>query len=321
MRHGLLVVGLVMLMVSGCKESSSERSSTALAQGRSDSAGTQALDERQTFLKENIEFQLRQQLGGQSVLVGPVSDSEFEGFDQGTFSVGRNVYKFLTTEDDSRIVFLAMDPFATLSGDEMAAVLEQEAETARRQKEEAERDLASAAKSVPSRGNPEAPVTVVEFSDFECPYCRRGFDTMEQLLEKRGDQIRFVYLHYPLDFHPWAKPSAVASVCAAEQDHDAFWTLHDYYFRNQQTIGQGNVLAKSREALSKSKLDLARWETCASDTTSSAHKEALAIVDSHAGLGARLGVTGTPGFFINGTFLSGAQPLAKFEEAIDEALR
>ncbi len=321
MRHGLLVVGFATLLLAACKQDVEDRSSTAMAQDRSDSTGETALDERQTFLKENIEFQLRQQLGDRSVLIGPIEDSDFDGFDQGTFTVGRDVYRFLTTDDDSRIIFLAMDPFTTLSGDEMATILEREAEGSRQQKEEAERDLASAARSVPSRGNPDAAVTVVEFSDFECPYCLRGFNTMEELLEKRGDHVRFVYLHYPLSFHPWAKPSAVASVCAAEQDHDAFWTLHDYYFRNQKAIEPGNVLAKSREALAGTSIDMARWQTCASDSSSSAYKEALAIVDSQAGLGSRLGVTGTPGFFINGTFISGAQPLAAFEAAIDEAMR
>ena len=323
MRSPYPIIAIVAWTLSGCADGTQNESARSeIDSFPTDSVVTNiVLDSRQEFLKDNIEFQLRDNLEGRSIIIGPIADSEFDGFDKGSFTVGREMYHFLVTEDDERIVFLAKDPFETLTGEERAAILEEKAREARQDEEQRLKDLAEAVNDAPARGDPAAAVTVVEFSDFECPYCKRGFDTVEQLLEKHGDDIRFVYLHYPLNFHPWAEPSAVASVCAAEQDHEAFWTLHDFYFRNQDEMEAENVVEKSRTALQGSGLDLVRWESCAADTSSEAHQEALAVVGAQADLAVRMGVTGTPGFFVNGRFISGAQPLERFEEAIEEAKR
>ena len=121
--------------------------------------------------------------------------------------------------------------------------------------------------------------------------------------------------------HPWAKPAAIASVCAAQQDDDAFWTLHDSYFRNQQTIDPSNVLAMSREYLSESGLDFDVWSTCAGNAESEAYQQASNAIDNAMATGGTYGVSGTPGFFVNGRFINGALPLETFEEVIDEILQ
>lgn len=301
---------IVLALSAGCN----------LSGDNSSTGDPAAMTKRQEDLKRNIEFHLREQLGGRSVTVGPIEDSDVPGFDRSTFSVGRETYPVLVDEDDSHVLLLAMEPLANLSAEEMAERRAVESREANAEADALSMVLTAEAANLPSRGNPTAPVTIVEFSDFECPYCRRGFDTIEQLLEKRGSDVRLVYMHFPLNNHPWAKPSAIAATCAAEQDEAAFWTLHDYYFRNQDAIEVDNVVAKSREALTGSGLGLAEWEACATQEDSEAYQSAVAAVDAQMALGMRSGVTGTPGFFVNGTFLNGAQPLEAFEAAIDAAM-
>ncbi|MEM1178143.1 MAG: thioredoxin domain-containing protein, partial [Acidobacteriota bacterium] len=128
-----------------------------------------------------------------------------------------------------------------------------------------------------------------------------------------------VFKHFPLGFHPWAKPAAVAANCAANQNDDAFWLLHDKFFEHQKELNPENVMAKSKEFLTGSDLNMATWSACAEDKESAEYKAAAALVDSDMNLGKSLGVTGTPGFFVNGTFLNGAQPLAAFEPLIQQA--
>lgn len=280
---------------------------------------TTSLSGRQQHLKENIEYQLREGLKGRSVTVGPIEDSDFTGFDKSSFEVGRDHFPLLVSEDDKHILLLAAEPLSALSSEEIAASLKKEAEEEEQAAAERAVKLADESQRSPVRGNAQAAVTVVEFSDFECPYCRRGFSTMNELMAKHADDVRFVYMHFPLPFHPWARPSAIASACAAQQGDGAFWALHDYYFENQNAVEVSNVIEKSRDVLKGTGVDLSDWETCATDTTSDMHAKAVSLVDTQLQLGRDAGVTGTPGFFVNGTFISGAQPLDVFEKAIEEA--
>jgi len=172
-----------------------------------------------------------------------------------------------------------------------------------------------------SRGPDDAPVTIFEFSDFQCPYCARGFDTVEELLQRYPEEIRFVYLHYPLSNHNWAKPAAIASICAANQDDEAFWPLHDSYFRNQGDITPETVIEDSRRHLEGTGIDLDLWQTCALDMESADYLYAEAKVEASMEAAERdFGVTGTPAFFINGQRLSGAHPIETFEEIVQELL-
>ncbi len=160
----------------------------------------------------------------------------------------------------------------------------------------------------PIRGPKVAPVTIVEYSDFHCPYCRRVQPTLLQLLAKYPTQVRLVYKHLPLDgLHPQARKFAEASWCAAEQDR--FWQFHDAVY------GAANAAATPLADLAgKSGLDVARFETCL------ASGKAAPVVQAQADEGARHGVNGTPGFFINGRSLSGAVPFETFVRVIDEEL-
>lgn len=160
----------------------------------------------------------------------------------------------------------------------------------------------------PPRGPANAPVTLVEFSDFQCPFCQRANPTVQQVLKTYGDRIRFVYRHYPLPNHPNARPAAEAAACA--QDQGKFWEYHDTLFANPSKLSDAD-LKQHAAALG---LDTAAFNRC---VDSHAHK---ADVDADMTAANELGVTGTPAFFINGRALEGAQPFDAFKRIIDEEL-
>ncbi len=160
----------------------------------------------------------------------------------------------------------------------------------------------------PARGPAEAPVTIVEFSDFQCPYCSRVGPTLAALRAQYPSQVRIVYKHLPLSFHRSALPAAKASVAAQRQGK--FWEMHDLLFANQKKLDEATFKGHA-EALG---LDLARFEA---DLKSS---EVAALVAKDQAEARALGVTGTPGFFVNGRFLSGAKPVSSFQKLIDAEL-
>ena len=272
---------------------------------------------RKEQILENLKYKIPQ-LRETYIVMGEIIESEIDGLDEGSFSInGRQTYKYLVTEDNEKLFLLAADPIdVSMSADEIAGAMEEERKAEALAALERAQELNAFAAGMPVRGNPDAPVTILEFSDFQCPYCARGFTTIEQLLEKYPDDVKFVYLHLPLGNHPWAKPAAIASVCAAQQDDEAFWTLHDSYFRNQRSLNPNNVLEKSREFLAGSAIDFDTWSICAGDTESEAYQGASMAVESSMETAGKFGVSGTPGFFVNGHFLNGAQPLETFEELI-----
>lgn len=168
----------------------------------------------------------------------------------------------------------------------------------------------------PSKGPKDAPVTIVEFSDFQCPYCSRAYTTLKtQVLPEYGDKVRLVYKNFPLSFHNWAELSGIATECAYDQDEAAFWTLYSYYFDNQREVTAENIKDKTIEALKDSKVDIAKWTKCYDG------KETADRVRNDMAEGQSVGVTGTPAFLINGRFLSGAQPFARFKAIIDDELQ
>jgi protein-disulfide isomerase len=160
----------------------------------------------------------------------------------------------------------------------------------------------------PAKGPATAPIEIVEFSDFQCPYCLRVTPTVNQVLKAYGDRIRFVYRHYPLPNHPNARPAAEAAVCAADQGK--FWPYHDRLFEDPSKLGQSEL---KRDAADLG-LDTAKFDACVDS-----HKFKTTVdADLQAGLEA--GVDGTPAFFINGRMISGAQPFDVFKRIIDEEL-
>jgi protein-disulfide isomerase len=160
----------------------------------------------------------------------------------------------------------------------------------------------------PFQGPSNAPIEIVEFSDFQCPYCLRAHPTVKQVLDTYGNKVRFVYRNYPLPSHPNAFPAAEAAQCANEQGQ--FWAYHDRLFADQTKLSDTDLKA-SAAALG---LDAGRFNACVDS-----HKY-KARIDADMRAGNEVGVNGTPAFFINGRMLSGAQPYDEFKRVIDEEL-
>ncbi len=161
----------------------------------------------------------------------------------------------------------------------------------------------------PIRGTADAPVTLVEFSDFHCPFCKRVQPTLTQVLEKYPGKVRLLFRHLPLDaLHPQARNAAEASWCA--QDQGKFWEYHDLLFANAPKAAQDDLKHYAEQIA----LDMKTFESCLSRN---AHRDSIQRdIDEVS----KLGMSGTPAFFINGRPLSGAQPLEKFVQVIDEEL-
>ncbi|HEX9942387.1 MAG TPA: thioredoxin domain-containing protein [Thermoanaerobaculia bacterium] len=161
----------------------------------------------------------------------------------------------------------------------------------------------------PSRGPANAPVTIVEFSDFQCPFCSRLTPTLKQVEEKYGNKVRIVFRQYPLPFHQNAQKAAEASLCAADQGK--FWEMHDAMFANQQALGVDQLKAKAAELGLKAD----QFNQC---LDSGKH---AATIQADMKEGSAAGVSGTPAMFINGRFISGAVPLEQVTMVIDDELR
>ncbi len=160
----------------------------------------------------------------------------------------------------------------------------------------------------PSKGSANAPIELVEFSDFQCPFCLRADPTVRQVLSTYGDKIRFVYRHYPLPNHPFARPAAEAAACAGEQGK--FWPYHDRLFANPSKLTDADL----KQHASELGLNTTQFNSCV-DT----HK-LKALIDADVKDGEEAGVNGTPAFYINGRMISGAQPYEVFKKIIDEEL-
>ncbi|RKG93714.1 thioredoxin [Corallococcus sp. CA053C] len=160
----------------------------------------------------------------------------------------------------------------------------------------------------PVKGSVNALVTLVEFSDYECPFCSRAHNTVVQLQKDYGSKLRVVMRQNPLSFHPHAKPASLAALAAGEQGK--YWDMHDLLFANNKKLD-----AESLESYAKQiGLDVAKWKA---DMAESRLSDTIA---KEQALASQLGANGTPAFFINGRFLSGAQPIENFKGLIDEEL-
>jgi len=160
----------------------------------------------------------------------------------------------------------------------------------------------------PVRGNPKATVTLIEFSDFQCPYCQRVRPTMTRLRQVYSDRVRFAFRHYPLDFHPQAQKAGEAAACAGEQGK--FWEMHDRLWDNPTKLQVPDLKAHA-ETLGLATADFA---SCL-DSGRFAD-----LVDNDLRAGQEYGVSGTPAFFVNGRPLVGAQPFEAFQQVIDDEL-
>jgi protein-disulfide isomerase len=231
----------------------------------------------------------------QTITVTDVKDSPIKGAKEGTLKVGGQSVPFLASADGKYVVFGAVEDITV---DPSKAVM-------------AKINL----KNEPFRGKADADVVIVEYSDFQCPFCSRGYATMEdQVIKTYGDQVKFYYKNFPLAFHKWAEPAAIAAECAKQQKPDSFWVLYNYFFKNQKDLNETNVKEKAWGVLSSEGIDKAKWDDCFDN------KKTLPQIRADMAEGQSVGVSGTPSFVINGRLLVGAQPFEKFKAVIDDEL-
>jgi protein-disulfide isomerase len=165
------------------------------------------------------------------------------------------------------------------------------------------------AEDAPVKGPANAPITIVEFSDFQCSYCKRAVSVIDQVLERYPDKVKLAFRDFPIGtIHPQAEKAAEAAHCAAEQGK--FWEFHDLLFEKQDSIPTTNF-AEHAKALG---LEVSTFQTCLDG------RKYQEKVERNYAAGVKAGVSGTPAFFINGRLLSGAQPLEAFKAVIDEEL-
>jgi protein-disulfide isomerase len=160
----------------------------------------------------------------------------------------------------------------------------------------------------PVRGNAAAPVTIVEFSDFQCPYCARVTPTLAHVREVYGDKVKIVFKDYPLPNHAQAPKAAEAARCASEQQK--FWEMHDAMFANQRAL-EVPGLKQTARAIG---LDGAKFDQCLDSG------KWAGVIGEGSALGDKMGVNSTPTLYVNGRALVGAMPFENFKSIIDEEL-
>jgi protein-disulfide isomerase len=242
------------------------------------------------------------------VTLGPLHSSEFANFDALTVTFSstskKQEFDFLLSQDHKTLMRVTkMD----LTSDPYSAVMQKIDVSGR-----------------PTRGNKDAKVKVVNFDDFECPFCSRLHATLfPTLFKEYSDRVAFIYKDYPLeDIHPWAVHAAVDANCLGAQNNDAYWDYADYLHGNQSTIstqkrpdGQNAELDKLATAQGqKHNLDEPKLQACLKAQDEKAVRASMKEGES-------LGVDATPAMFINGQKLDGAVPEEEVRQALDEALK
>ena len=262
-------------------------------------------------LSQRIERQLRASYNVPATVkvdLSPLRTSEFPNYDALTVAFDndgkKQTYEFLLSKDQKTLIRMTrMD----LSKDPYAEIMKK-----------------IDVKGRPIRGNPNSKVVVVNYDDFQCPYCSRIHETLfPELLKEYGDRLAFIYKDFPLsDIHPWAMHAAVNANCLAAQSNDAYWDFADYIHANRQVVNSEKGLDNQLAALDrittteaeKFKVDTAKLQPCikaqATDSVKASVKE-----------GEALGVTGTPTMFVNGEMIDGARPVGEFRALFDSALR
>jgi protein-disulfide isomerase len=242
----------------------------------------------QTPTQKNIEAYLRHlyAFGPDVVLVvGPPKATSVEGLLETTINltIGENkeTVKFYVSKDGR---FLFRGEMSDMTKDPLA-----------------ESRTQIQMKDAPSMGSPQAAVTLVEYSDFECPVCRSLHDIVRDLLPKYSGKVRVVFKDFPLEqLHPWARTAAIAGRCAYQQDPTAFWKMYDFIYDNQEIISASNAWTKMMDYAGQSRLDTDAFKSCM------ASPEAGEAVNASHANGQLLDVNSTPTVFVNGRRLVGA---------------
>jgi protein-disulfide isomerase len=291
---------LFLLVCAGCSAQSNKAAQPANA-----TSGTLSPE-----LQQRIEHQVRAQYDlppEVTISVGPTQPSDVAGFNTVTVTLnGRGKQQkidFLLSNDEKTLARMTrMD----LSHDVYA-----------------ERAGKVDMQGRPVRGNPDAKVTIVNYDDYECPFCSRMHTTLTQeILPQYGDKIRIVYKDYPLPMHPWAKHAANDANCLAKESPASFWEFADYVHANQREITGDKDLNKSFADLDRITLDLgkknganaAALQACVKNQPDTALKSSMTEAES-------LGVEATPTMFINGQKLEGAVDAEDVKAVLNEQLK
>lgn len=166
-----------------------------------------------------------------------------------------------------------------------------------------------AAGDSPVRGPKDAKITIIEFSDFQCPFCKRGYDTMETILKQYPKDVKVVFKNMPLPFHNQAMPAAKAAAAAGKQGK--FWEMHDQLFGNQQKLDSPDFYNNTAKEIG---LDVEKFKKDMADPALET------MIKAEAEVGQKNGIQGTPGFFVNGVAVKGAYPPEHFKMIIDRWL-
>lgn len=161
----------------------------------------------------------------------------------------------------------------------------------------------------PVFGKKDAKVTVVEFSDFQCPYCSKGAKIVQKLKKEYGNKIQFAFKHFPLEnIHPQARPASEASMCANEQGSDKFWSYHDKLFAAQDKLDAEGLKAAAKSV----GLNMEKFNQCVES------KKFAKFVTDDIQYGLKIGVQSTPTFIVNGKLIQGARPYQEFKDIIEQ---
>ena len=281
--------------------------------------------------------------GGFTVKVVKVKDSDIKGFKEGGYQVGfpdgrSRTYPFFVSRDSR---FLIMGSASTVKVDEMEKTgvegmrrgllateggqvpilvsgdgktimvgdlenldADPAAETARK----------ISLDNVPSKGDPKAQVTVVEYSDFQCGYCARAANQVADFLKDYKGKVKFFYKQFPLSFHKWAEEASIASLCVYDQSNEKFWKFHDAIFEKQGEIKVADAKKTLEELARGLGVDMKKYNECVKS------EQAKRRVVSDMEEGKSIGVSGTPTFVVDGFVISGGANIKAIRNAVDYRL-
>ncbi len=238
------------------------------------------------------------------ITVGPRKPSEFPNYDSVTVTFDstekKHDYEFLLSHDDKTLIRMTR---LDLTKDPYAEVMQKIDQNGR-----------------PVRGNKDAKVKVINFDDFECPFCARMHQTLfPELLKEYGDRVEFIYKDFPLEMHPWAMHAAVDANCLAAQNGDAYWDYADYLHSNQRDVSSAKDAPAELDRLAtdqgaKHNLDTQKLQFCIKAQNEDAVKASIKEGDA-------LGVEATPTLYINGEKMDGVKPIGELRTALNRALQ
>jgi protein-disulfide isomerase len=308
------VAAVAMTTLAACSPGSGDKQAAApetqataapAAQAAAAPAGAAAaLDKDKIGTQIKRYFEAQGQIPGDvEVAVAEIKPSQVPGLSEGTLRLSRGEQSqdlnFLISADGRW--FLRVDPI-DLTVDPIQGVI-------------AKIDLGP---QNPSRGPADAKVTIVEYSDFQCPFCAKAETIVqEEVLKEYGDKVRFIYKQFPLtQIHPWAQPASLVGLCIYKQSgNDAYWKYHASVFAKAKEIPNEEPDEALLKLAKEAGADEAKVKECYEK------EETQAIVDATMEEAEAIGVNSTPTFFINGRRLSGAQPLDAFKGLIDPELQ